>query len=189
MGSEVRLTPNRRKIVEAVLFLIEEAAKAGDQLSQYEIVKALFQADTQHLNTYGRPVTFDNYVAMENGPVASEAYEMLKATYNWGALGLDACPWSARSTGPKTNAYSSRRAANLRLLSPSDQDVLREGLEFVRTNGFGGVRDATHEHRAWKRAWEDRGAKRANPMDYTLLYDNPDPEAVEDLAYVSAHVA
>jgi hypothetical protein len=55
------------RILAAMLFLMNE----HPGLTQCQIVKSIFLADEQHLNTYGRPVTFDNYVAMPRGPVPS----------------------------------------------------------------------------------------------------------------------
>ena len=48
------------------------------QITQYDIVKSLFLADKAHLNRYGRPITFDNYFAMKDGPVPNLAYNLLK---------------------------------------------------------------------------------------------------------------
>src|SRR5579871_5139061 len=72
------LQPHLGRIVESVLFLVNEAHNQRFHLTQYDIVKSLFLADTIHLNRYGRPITYDNYVAMENGPVPSKAYNILK---------------------------------------------------------------------------------------------------------------
>ena len=185
MGTIVNLTPNRPKIVEAILFLIGEAQAIGVELSQYDIVKSLFEADGAHLNAYGRPVTFDNYAALEHGPVARESYDMLKPSYNWQELGLAVAPWTARETGPKTKAFAATRPADLRLLSKTDQRVLQEAMQLVIKLGFKGVRERTHEHPAWKKAWES-GTARSKPMDYALMFAEPDEEAVEHLAYASA---
>ena len=63
-----RLQPNKQKILESVLFLIELAEKETYHPTQYELVKSIFIADFHHLKKYGRPITFDNYSAMELGP-------------------------------------------------------------------------------------------------------------------------
>ena len=86
----MRLKPHYRKILESLIFLISEASKRGHRPTQYDLVKSIFIADLWHMNKHGRPITFDNHVAMEHGPVPSEAYDMLKARYNWKArFGLD----------------------------------------------------------------------------------------------------
>src|SRR6266446_7375344 len=74
----IAMHPNQGRIVEAILFIFAEACERKIAVTQYDIVKSLFLADRAHLNKYGRPITFDNYVAMEHGPVPSTAYNFLK---------------------------------------------------------------------------------------------------------------
>jgi uncharacterized phage-associated protein len=76
------LQPNKKKILEIVLFLIELAHNSREAITQYEIVKSIFIADVFHLKKFGRPVSFDNYAALPFGPVPSEAYDMLKPSYD-----------------------------------------------------------------------------------------------------------
>ena len=73
-----KMTPNAQKIIAAVSYLISEGLAAGYKITQYDIVKSVFLADRSHLNKYGRPVTFDNYFAMKDGPVATLTYDLLK---------------------------------------------------------------------------------------------------------------
>ncbi len=49
--------PNKVALMEAILFLIDQAAGIGRRLSKGEIVKCLFLADGAHLTEYGRPIT------------------------------------------------------------------------------------------------------------------------------------
>lgn len=188
--SAPRLQPNRVRIVEAILFLIEEAARRGTYVTQYDIVKSLFIADTKHLNTHGRPVTFDNYVAMENGPVASEAYDMLKPKYDWkGAAGVADSPWHRRPSpvdGPNSYRYTANRSANLRKISKTDVQALEEGLTLVKELKFKGTKDFTHRHKAYEAAWRDNGGK-AFDMNYNLLLDEHDPELIDELVDASRH--
>src|SRR5260370_34242127 len=74
----VRLKPHVGKILAAIAYVIAfgETRKLG--VTQYDILKTIFLADKAHLNKYGRPITFDNYVAMRAGPVPSLAYDLLK---------------------------------------------------------------------------------------------------------------
>lgn len=187
-----RLQPNRTKIVEAILLLIEEAYRHSRTLTQYEIVKSLFIADFWHLKKFGRPVTFDNYVAMKFGPVPSEAYDMLKSNYVWrGIPAPDGWPlWDRKAIEGSTVAHfeNPRRPANRRKLSETDIGELTEALSLVMKLGFGGVRDWTHLNPAYVDAWEARGARNSNTMKYELLLDGGDKELVADLAHASKHM-
>jgi hypothetical protein len=185
----VKLKPNRRKILESILFLIAEGERQGNPLTQYQIVKSLFLADTAHLNAYGRPVTFDNYSALQFGPVPVEAYDMLKPAYPWGErFGQQAAPWTRRQVSETAFQYiQPSRPADERALSKSDAKALIDGLKVVRELGFGGVRDQTHLHPAYVEAWDSRGAARGKAMDYAKLFDEPDTEGADAIAYASAH--
>ncbi len=54
------------------------ASKNVPELTTYKLCKLLFLADKYHLVRYGRPITGDIYVAMEDGPVPSAVYDLLK---------------------------------------------------------------------------------------------------------------
>lgn len=190
-AERMRLAPNRPRLLESILYLLSEAERRNTYLTQYEIVKALFVADTSHLNNHGRPVTFDNYVAMENGPVASEAYDMLKPDYNWRAtLNLDEAPWTrvlSPADGAKSYRYVRQREPNTRKISRTDMEALGEGITLVKAKGFRGVKDWTHRHRAYEAAWRE-GEGKAFDMDYRLLLDHDDPELLEEIAEASRHI-
>lgn len=186
----VKLQPNRRKLLEAILYLIDRGEREGAPLTQYQIVKSLFLADTAHLNRYGRPITFDNYSALEFGPVPEEAYDMLKPGYSWRVrFETDGPPWERVPAG-RTTAYHyvhPKRPPNLRVLSRSDLQALADALDRVRELGFGGVKDETHTHPAYLEAWERRGSARRAPIDYARLLEDVDGEMAEDIAFASSH--
>jgi uncharacterized phage-associated protein len=185
----IKLEPNRKKILEAILFLIESAHKEGEELTQYQIVKSVFIADLAHLRKFGRPITFDNYVAMEFGPVPSEAYDMLKPTYGYGSrLDQNWPPWELKKATQKAFKYiNAKRAANKRRLSESDIAELAFAVRFVIDSGFGSIKDWTHALPAYKMAWQNNGNRRAYEMQYGLLIEGNDEDLVEELVYASKH--
>jgi hypothetical protein len=182
-----RLKPNSSKILEAILFLIEEAGRSGSYVTQFDIAKSVFVADLLHLKAYGRPVTFDNYAAMERGPVPKHTYDMLKSDYNWGPEGA---PWTtlpAPEHGKRAVRYVRPvRSPNMRKLSETDASHLREALQIVKSLGFRGTSDFTHELDAYKKAWSARGSRKSNDMDYRLLVE--DDGLVSDLVHASRHL-
>ncbi|MDR3527409.1 MAG: Panacea domain-containing protein [Rhizomicrobium sp.] len=187
-----RLQPNRAKIVEAILLLIEEAGRHRRTLTQYDVVKSLFIADLWHLKKFGRPITFDNYVAMKFGPVPSEAYDMLKPIYAWrGTPQPEGWPlWDRKATEGSNVAHfeNPRRSANRRKLSDTDVRELTEALSFVMNLGFGGVCDWTHMNPAYVDAWKARGDRKSNEMRYELLLEGKDKELISELAHASKHM-
>jgi len=187
-----RLKPNKRKILESILFLIEEAARRGTYATQYELVKSLFLADISHLEEHGRPITFDNYVAMKFGPVPSESYDMLKPEYKPSPLLSDVWPLWDRQPSPQdgANAFkyiSPKRPANRRSISQTDVAALTDALNKVKSLGFGALRDLTHKHRAYLEAWRDDGDRAAYDMQYKLLLPADDEEREEEIVHASKY--
>lgn len=191
--SKLRLRPNKRRILEAVLFLISEAEKTHQYLTQYEIVKTLFLADEAHINKFGRPITFDNYVAMKNGPVPSWAYNMLKLNFQGKSEFGEDWPLWKREISPRDgpNAYkfhSLRRKPNLNVLSESDCAELTNCLTIMKSLAFGGVQDYTHMKPAYKKAWESRGDKGSNNIDYSTLFGLDNEDLFINIVYASKHM-
>jgi uncharacterized phage-associated protein len=182
------LREDTASICEAMLYVMG----AVPNLTQYQIVKALFLADRAHLNRYGRPITFDNYVAMEHGPVPSLAYDVLKPTHQLKfryKFGGDV-PWkSAPVPNSKARRYTPLRPPNLDHLSRSDRLALDEAVGVVKHMSFDDLRNLTHEDRAWKEAWAKSPSKNSSvPMKIALLLDNGDGERLADqLVYASEY--
>lgn len=178
-----KLTPNRARIAEAILYLVARAEHKKSILTQYDIVKSLWIADTNHLESYGRPITFDNYSALKDGPIPSEAYDMLKPNYS-GAKYLEEWPlWDRMPYKDRAFMYlSPARQPDLKRLSKSDVEELDKAMEIVFSLGFEATRALTHRHPAYVAAWNARGDKKAADIDYLALIEN-DKAVFEDLVF------
>jgi hypothetical protein len=190
----VELQPNITKVLASIGFLIKMADRIPVRITQYDIVKSLFVAERAHLNRYGRPITYDNYVAMYHGPVPSLAYDLLKGNGNaLRAYGLTSLPWTrtpAEHLGKGCFVYSS--ATNLDeglALSPSDMAALDAALKAISNLSFGQVRKLTHSDPAYKEAWAAAGEKSSVPMSLGLLFDKPDFEAAKIVEFSSKQSA
>lgn len=188
-ASITRLTPNRIKILEAILVVIEAGEKTNRPPTQFDIAKTIFLADYRHLQSYGRPVTYDNFHAMKHGPVPSETYNMLQPSFEWSSLGLGKAPWATMPLSASTRQYvRPARSANRSKLSESDIAAIEQAFSDVKAMGFTKTSDVTHRLQAYKEAWDSRGNKKSNPMDLRLLLPAFDSEMLEDLAFASKHV-
>jgi len=58
------------------------------QMSYMRLLKLLYLADRRMLEKTGFPITFDRVIAMKNGPVLSETYDLIKGSH------LAAATWS-----------------------------------------------------------------------------------------------
>jgi len=185
------LTPHVEKIVAAIVVLLKEAKRRGLPATQYDIVKSLFLADRGHLNKYGRPITFDNYVAMKDGPVPSLAYNFLKEDATSLRRHGQKLPWrrkAARDLGVRAFAFEIESDnVDTSVLSPSDVEELKAAFTIVKALGFRQVRKLTHEDQAYIEAWEDDGPSNGYKMSLSLLFDVPNEELAGELAFLSKH--
>lgn len=176
--------PKRHKVLAAILFLMREAAKAGRTLTRGEIVKSIFRADEEHFLECGRPVTFDNYVAMQRGPVGNAAIDMLTDKIDWADLDLVEAPWEPITLRGMPAYRRPATAVGLDCLSPSDEEFLSSALAEVTGAGFDAMSESTHTHPAWLAAWGARGDAKAAPMDWRL-FPNADAARIHELAAAS----
>ncbi|QNA83217.1 SocA family protein [Sphingomonas sp. So64.6b] len=75
----LRFQFDERKGTEALAYI----ATQWPGITVFYASKVLFFAEKKHLNTYGRPIVADTFVAMPNGPVPSTLYDFIR-----GNLGL-----------------------------------------------------------------------------------------------------
>lgn len=183
------MTPNGPKVREALIHVIREADKIDARLTQFEVLKTLFLADRAHLNRYGRPITFDQYVAMQDGPVPSLAYDVLKEAI--GPLheaGITEPLWrSEPAGGKKIHYFGACRDASEDVLSESDLEELTAAFWLVRNWGYKNTWEHVHKDAAYNEAWPKRGNAWQHPMETALLLDEPDVEIAELLKFASAH--
>lgn len=187
----VQMKPNVNRVMAALYVVMAEAQRRGRNVTQYDLVKTLFFADRAHLNEWGRPVTYDNYCAMEHGPVPSLAYDLLKG--NQKAMRdhhLHGVPWksvshvkSTKHFFPVDDAFNPEE-----FLSESDIEVLHNSLGVVLSLDFSQIRRLTHEDPAYVDAWREDGGRAAYAMKLGLLFSKPDFEQAATLAEYSSYV-
>lgn len=187
----VNLRPDVWKIIEAISFIISEAARRNETVTQYDIVKTLFIADKAHLNKFGRPITFDNYVAMKDGPVPSLSYSFLKE--DKAALAkhhIDKLPWIKEpdANNPRKNYFFIHKyERNDDVLSVSDFKALEDALTTIKSLTFQQIKTLTHDDHAYEEAWRDEDRRKAFKMSLGMLFDAPDYEAAEIIEFASKH--
>jgi uncharacterized phage-associated protein len=182
------MIPNGPKVREAILHVIREADRRNVRVTQFEILKTLFLADRAHLNRYGRPITFDEYVAMPDGPVPSLAYDILKeALAAQKEAGITEHLWTVYPTNSLKNYYRCAvRDASDEILSESDIEELTNALTLVRRLGYRGTWDKTHADRAYIDAWKRRDGLQHH-MEYALMFDVPNEAAAQELKFIAEH--
>ncbi len=177
--------PKRDKVTEGALWLLERAQEGRQALTADRLATAMFLADKAHLDAYGRPVFFDNYVASENGPEGVAAMEMLDSTYDWTSIGDNVAPWTIENVESQPLPRP-MRSPNMRRLSETDVEALKSALGMVINLDAEQLRLFTHRDKAYAAAWADgRGA--GSRLDPRLIPDTRDDEMIDDLLYASRH--
>ncbi len=171
-----RFIPTTAKALECILWL----ANAQPDIDIYHIVKAVYFAEVEHLNQWGRPIVGDEYRADTYGPLGRTIYGLLRNDpLEQLALGSNGpLPFII---GPRWTVRAGRDA-NEAVLSESDVEALRHGLDHVREMSFDALVEETHGHLAYRRA---AGAR----MRYEDLLDESGPSYQERLADLVANAA
>lgn len=135
-----------RKVTQALNFF---ACQNGGRFNKMKALKLLYFADRFHLRKYGRPISNDEYFAMDYGPVASGGKDL--------AEGSDFRPDPEKSyAGQFINPVDRFEYASV---APMDADVFSqtdlESLQFAWSR-FGGMdqfalAELTHVYPEWKK--------------------------------------
>lgn len=137
-----KMTFDSEKALETILYITNHCPIKDI----YHIVKIQFFADRKHLERNGRFITGDSYIAMKNGPVASNAYNFLKV-----ARGEDVyIPPEMANTIRKALTVKdfnviANRQANCDYLSKSDIDCLDEAIAENGTLSFTELNNKSHD--------------------------------------------
>jgi uncharacterized phage-associated protein len=70
----IKFRIDREKSIAVMLFIIN---KLG-HIDIHKLFKIIYFADQEHLLRFGKPITGDWYVAMKDGPVPSNIYDLVK---------------------------------------------------------------------------------------------------------------
>lgn len=182
-GGGSRSFPKYRFRPEKAAEAIDVIARRHPGLTQYFVGKFLYLADKLHFLEWGRPITYDRYVAMEHGPVPSAVRNMLAAAA--GAGSGFARPASAQAhaedlarrvdvrlqvaaNGERQRVFPKQSPLEIKHLSQSDFDCLNAVLNEHSDMTFGGLREKTHKDEAWKEAWFGRANGRVADIDIAL---------------------
>lgn len=123
----------------------------------HKIFKVIYFADKAHLSEWGRTISGDSYIAMNDGPVPTRIYDMFKIVRGDSLYSLD------QST---VNFYSQffdvtgdfflqpKKSADEEYLSKSDIDCLNKSLAENKDLSFPDIREKSHDF-AWRNVAKD----------------------------------
>lgn len=70
---------DEEKAIASLLYISHTLIQRKIRTDLHKIFKIMYFADMKHMVKYGRSITSDYYIAMADGPVPSQIYDMAKA--------------------------------------------------------------------------------------------------------------
>ncbi len=111
---------DERKTTEAALYLLK---RAGGEMYFIQLLKLLYIADRVSILRWKEPITHDQYVSMDNGPVLSRTYRIINETYDESSV------WRTRISerfDHKIKMLNPLEEADPEWLSDSELEILDE---------------------------------------------------------------
>ncbi|MBG6208372.1 putative phage-associated protein [Labrenzia sp. EL_126] len=186
--------PHFEKIIELLVYLAHKKPGAD----KYQAVKFFYLADREHLNRYGRPITFEKYYALPYGPVASNAKDIIEGdSWTMRAANLSDLPIRMETKpgrGPDSRDIvvlaEALRDVDYDVFSKSDIRVFDEIIDTYGDMSFDDLFRITHDHAAYVNAWARRGGSRRAEMDYSEMIESEEmrEKVQSDIAPIAAHV-
>jgi len=158
------------KFTQAAAYVI---ARCPGGMTRKKLFKLLYLADREHLFQYARPILKDHYINMDQGPVPSASYDLVKGNLKrWPQSAIDAFSRYVRVSGMHVSAGE---PAGTDLLSKSDIAALDSVMDRYGARSAEYLSALSHRHRAWLESQRNR------PIDYALFFDDPEVEGVREL--------
>lgn len=135
------------KAVQTIMYI---ANKLGKRADMYRVLKAVYFADKQHLQKWGRLIYGDDYLAMNYGPVPINAYNMVRYVRDGRlrcedhAIAQDAFRLEGYRIVPYANADTD-------FFSQSELECLDKGIAECRNLSFNALKARSHD-KAYERA-------------------------------------
>jgi uncharacterized phage-associated protein len=189
----LQFRPHYDKIIELLLYL----AHVRPGLDKYQVVKLFYLADREHLNRYGRPITYERYCALQYGPVASNAKDFLEGNkFAMAKINNKQLPFRTETRKDEKGRdllylQEPLREVDFDTFSKSDLRVIDEIIERYGQLNFDELYNLTHEHYAYKNAWRNRRwfAKQADMHYEDMVEDDAKrAELLDDIGSIAAHM-
>lgn len=134
---------NHDKSINAILYI----AKRIKRKDLHKIFKVLYFADRDHLAKYGRAITNDIYIKMNNGPVPSRIYDIFKIVRG-DSIFKDMNNYSELFEFESHYIIKPLKEADLDYLSESDVEELDHAIAKLEPLSFAEITRISHDF-AW----------------------------------------
>jgi uncharacterized phage-associated protein len=168
------LTFSYRKAAQSLNFF---ACQNGGSINKMRSLKLLFLAERYHLRKYGRPITNDEYFAMNYGPVPSGGKDLAESSDFRPDVEKD---YAGQYIAPlDSRNYRSVAAVDEPVFSQTDIEALRFAWDGFRCLDEFALAELSHAYPEWKKheASLKSGVNSRVKMSYLDFLDDP-PEGV-----------
>ena len=141
---------NEHKTINTVLYIVEKLKRKDF----HKIFKILYFSDREHLNIYGRTITGDSYIAMADGPVPSNLYDIFKSVRGDGYYKDDG-KFGQFFSVIEWDLIKSNAKPNLNELSKTDLTCIDNSLEKYGNMSWDEIREKSHDY-AWRSTSQNR---------------------------------
>jgi uncharacterized phage-associated protein len=151
----MNLQQETAKILAPCLYVLNKTGR----ISKHHLSKILYFADKSHVAKYGRTLSGQKYIAMQNGPVPSQIYDFIKHVQgiSAGHFLTEHVQYVDFFIGFEPKYYVFAKVeADMQFLSISAVNALDESIAKYRNSSFALRTDESHDA-AWQEAWNRPG--------------------------------
>jgi uncharacterized phage-associated protein len=160
---------NENKTIHAVLYIVSKLKRKDF----HKIFKILYFSDREHLNEYGRTITGDRYIAMSDGPVPSNLYDIFKSVRGDGYF-KDNGKFGVYFSVTGNDLIKANKEPDLRKLSKTDMLCIEHSLQSYGNMSWDEIREKSHDY-----AWRSAAINRPIAFEDIIREAGSDDEYVE----------
>lgn len=170
----IHLSFDYKKATQGLNFI---AIQSGGEINKMKAIKLIYFADRYHLRKYGRPITNDEYVAMNYGPINSGVKDIVEESE---FLGSKEKEYSEKFI-KKIDRYcfQSINEVDESIFSDSDIEALNFAWEKFGFYDQFELADLTHKYPEWKNHQEELENNSRVRMDYKDFFSDPESNNIE----------
>lgn len=138
--------------LEAILVYF---ANNSDKLGKVKLMKMLYFLDFTHVKKYGTPITYDNYVHIQHGPIPSTIKNLIdnlsedKNAELSRTITIEKIP-TKKNTMDKIVAKRKFSDSDRKLFSESELEILEEVVKRFKSVSSDEIEKASHNEAPWR---------------------------------------
>lgn len=145
MAPEFQICFNEEKTINAVLYIVKKLKRKDF----HKIFKILYFSEREHSNEFGRPITGDKYIAMDDGPVPTNLYDIFKSVRGDGYFKENGKKFAEFFSVVDCDIVNSNKEPYLHKLSKTDLKHIDKSLELYGEMSWDEIREKSHDY-AWR---------------------------------------